>query len=143
MRSLNVLALNSGSSSLKFGLYRVDSTGAEKLLDERFSTADPLHAMAQVSNAIAASGLPPPDAIGHRIVHGGPALRQHCRIDDAVLLQLLAAAAFAPLHAPAALALNRLAQAQFPGVPQVACLELALDSLENEQIARHAWGLLA
>ena len=67
--------------------------------------------------------MPPPDAIGHRIVHGGPALRQHCRIDDAVLRQLHAAAAFAPLHAPAALALIRFAQVHFPGVPQVACFD--------------------
>ncbi len=56
-------------------------------------------------------------------MHGGPALRQHCRIDDAVLRQLQAAAAFAPLHAPAALALIRFAQAHFPGVPQVACFD--------------------
>ncbi|MDP3082327.1 MAG: acetate/propionate family kinase [Rubrivivax sp.] len=123
MDSLNVLALNSGSSSLKFGLYRVDSTGAEKLFGESVSTAEHPDAMTQVTNAIAASRLPPPEAIGHRIVHGGPALRQHCRIDDAVLQQLQAAAAFAPLHAPAALALIRLAQARFPGVPQFACFD--------------------
>ena len=67
--------------------------------------------------------MPTPDAIGHRIVHGGPALRQHCRIDDAVLRQLQAAAAFAPLHTPAALALIRFAQAHFPGMPQVACFD--------------------
>ncbi len=123
MVSLTVLALNSGSSSLKFGLYRVDSTGAEKLFGESVSTADHPDAMTRVASVLAASGTPPPDAIGHRIVHGGPALRQHCRIDDAVLRQLQAAAAFAPLHAPAALALIRYAQAHFPGVPQVACFD--------------------
>ncbi len=91
MSALNILALNSGSSSLKFGLYRVDSAGAEKLLGETVSTiptvstADHPDAMARVASVLAASGMPPPDAIGHRIVHGGPALRQHCRIDDAVL----------------------------------------------------------
>ena len=123
MGSLNVLALNSGSSSLKFGTYRVDSTGAEKLVGDSVSTDEHPDAMTHVASVLAASGMPPPDAIGHRIVHGGPALRQHCRIDDAVLRQLQAAAAFAPLHAPAALALIRYAQAQFPGVPQVACLD--------------------
>jgi acetate kinase len=40
-----------------------------------------------------------------------------------VLQQLHAAAAFAPLHAPAALALIRFAQVHFPGVPQVACFD--------------------
>ena len=121
--SLTVLALNSGSSSLKFGLYRVDSNGAEKLFGESVSTADDPDAMARVVGVLAASGMPPPNVVGHRIVHGGPALRQHCRIDDAVLRQLQEAAAFAPLHTPAALALIRFAQRQFPGVPQVACFD--------------------
>ena len=123
MRSLSVLALNSGSSSLKFGLYRVDSTGAEKLFGQSVATAEHPDAMTQVVSVLAASGMPPPDVIGHRIVHGGPLLRQHCRIDDAVLRRLKAAAAFAPLHAPAALAIIRFAQQQFPGVPQVACFD--------------------
>jgi len=133
--ALNILALNSGSSSLKFGVYRVDVAGAEKLFGETFSTvstlstlstgptADPPDAMTRVASVLAASGMPAPDAIGHRIVHGGPALRQHCRIDDAVLRQLQAAAAFAPLHTPAALALIRSTQARFPGIAQVACFD--------------------
>ena len=123
VRALNILALNSGSSSLKFGFYRVDSAGAEPLLAETVATADEPDAMNRVASVLAASGLPPPDAIGHRIVHGGPALRQHCRIDAAVLRQLQAAAAFAPLHTPAALALIRFTQQHFPGVPQVACFD--------------------
>ena len=123
---MNILALNSGSSSLKFGLYRVDSTSAEKLFGETLhtvSTADHPDAMTRVASALAASGMPPPDAIGHRVVHGGPALRQHGRIDDEVLRQLQSAAAFAPLHTPAALALIRFTQAHFPGIPQVACFD--------------------
>ena len=123
MGSLNILALNSGSSSLKFGLYRIDPAGAEKLLGETVSTAEHPEAINRVASVLATSGMPPPDAIGHRIVHGGPALRQHRRIDDAVLRQLQAAAAFAPLHAPEALALIRFAQGHFPGIPQVACFD--------------------
>lgn len=123
MSALSILALNSGSSSLKFGLYRVDSARAEKLLGETVSTAEHPDAMTRVASAIATSGMPPPDAIGHRIVHGGPTLRQHCRIDDGVLQQLQAAASFAPLHTPAALALIRFSQTHFPGIPQVACFD--------------------
>ncbi len=119
----HVLALNSGSSSLKFGLYRVDAVGAEKLFAQTLSTADPQEAITRVASVLGGSDTPPPDAIGHRIVHGGPTLRQHCRIDDAVLLQLQAAAAFAPLHTPAALKLIHFAQARIPGIPQVACLD--------------------
>jgi acetate kinase len=123
MGSLNVLALNSGSSSLKFGLYRVDSAGAEKVFGDSVATAEHPDSISRVISVLAAAGVAAPDAIGHRIVHGGPALRQHCRIDDAVLRQLQAAAAFAPLHTPAALALIRFAQGHFPGAPQVACLD--------------------
>lgn len=118
-----VLALNSGSSTLKFGVYHVDSNGVETLLDESVPTVGHADAMAPVASVLSTTGMPPPDAIGHRIVHGGPALRQHCRIDDEVLRQLQSAAAFAPLHAPAALALIRDAHAHFPGVAQVACLD--------------------
>ena len=131
MGSLIVLALNSGSSSLKFGSYRVDPTGAGKLFGESVSTAGQPDAMTRVASVLAASGMPPPDAIGHRIVHGGPALRQHGRIDAAVLCQLKAAAAFAPL--PAAAGPGALIS---DGAPR--CQVLVLAAQENKQIARHA-----
>ena len=67
--------------------------------------------------------LPAPEAVAHRIVHGGPALREHCVINDEVLAQIEAAAPFAPLHTPAALALIRQAQQRYPGLPQVACFD--------------------
>jgi len=120
---MNILALNSGSSSLKFGLYRVDAGGARRLLGETVAAAEPAGAMTRVADVLARSGMLRPDAIGHRIVHGGPALRQHGLIDDQVLRQLQSATAFAPLHTPAALALVGWAQQQFPALPQVACLD--------------------
>jgi acetate kinase len=123
MSAQHILALNSGSSSLKLGVYRVDSARVEELFAETVKTEGEADASTPVARVLAASGVPRPDAIGHRIVHGGPALRQHCRIDDAVLRHLQAAAAFAPLHTPPALALIRFAQAHFPGVAQVACFD--------------------
>ena len=81
--------------------------------------------MTHLASVLAASGMPPPDAIGHRIVHGGPARRQHCE-DSTVPRLLKAAAAFAPLHTPAALAPIRLAHAHCPDVPQVACFDTRL-----------------
>ena len=65
----------------------------------------------------------PPSAIG--VVHGGLGLRQHCRIDAAVLRQLESAVAFAPLHVPAALSVIHFAQEHFPGLPQMACFDTA------------------
>ena len=58
MGPLNVLALNSGSSSLKFGFYRVDSTGAERLFGQSVAMAANADAITQVASALAASGLP-------------------------------------------------------------------------------------
>ena len=122
----HVLALNVGSSSLKFGFYRVDASGT-RMLDSGSEEAvgGPQAALAGITQQIEAKGHPAPAAVGHRIVHGGPHCRQHTLIDTGVMQQLQAATAFAPLHVPPALALVRAAQARFPGVAQVACLDTA------------------
>ena len=143
-----ILALNSGSSSLKFGLYRVGASRTETLLsgeaesigggDGKFHAQDSRgkallsetaaipgqrEAIARVGKLLADAKSPVPSAIGHRIVHGGPMLRAHCLIDDLVLQQLEAATAFAPLHMPSALSVIRFAGAHFPGLSQVACFD--------------------
>ncbi|MES2683570.1 MAG: acetate kinase [Pseudomonadota bacterium] len=117
-----ILTLNSGSSSLKFGLHRVDGAGLETLLADSVSPSQQ-DAIPQISKALAAAKLPAPQAIGHRIVHGGAALRQHRLIDADVMQQLEAATPFAPLHTPAALALIRSAQQHWPSLRQVACFD--------------------
>jgi len=144
----NVLALNSGSSSLKFGLYRVGSSQCETLLSgeaqsigsetgnfsaqdshknvllsEPASLPSQRDAIVRIARFLAGAKMPAPAAIGHRIVHGGPRLRQHCLIDVAVVRELEAAAGFAPLHAPSALSVIRFAQEHFPALPQVACFD--------------------
>ncbi len=119
----HVLALNSGSSSFKFGLFRVASDLCETLCAETVASADPADAMARVASALARPGVPAPDVVGHRVVHGGPTLRKHGLIDAALLHQLDAAVAFAPLHTPAALALISWAGGHFRGIPQVACFD--------------------
>jgi acetate kinase len=129
MAALNVLALNAGSSSLKFGLYRVGASRTQALLrgedDSIGGEAGTREAVARVAARLAGLGLPPPEAIGHRIVHGGPKLRRHCLIDDPVVRQLEGAAAFAPLHTPAALEIIRYARKHFPGLAQAACFDTA------------------
>lgn len=120
---LCVLALNSGSSSLKFGLYRVGTSNTETLLSETISLPDIHEAIAHIATRLADTKLPAPGAIGHRIVHGGPQLRRHCIIDGEVLAQLDAATAFAPLHIPPALSVIRFAREHFPRLPQVACFD--------------------
>jgi acetate kinase len=143
-----VLALNSGSSSLKFGLYRVTASGADTLFtgaaesigepSGQFQVRDshgntlthdtaPIvsqqDAVIRIGTLFERAQTPAPTAIGHRVVHGGPKLRQHCLIDAKVSQQLENAAAFAPLHTPAAISVIRFAQEHFPGLPQVACFD--------------------
>ena len=118
-----VLALNSGSSSFKFGLYRVEASRTDPLLSDTIPASNAEEAVAGVLKLLAGSKVPTPTAIGHRLVHGGPALRKHCLIDASVMQQLEAAVAFAPLHMPKALSFIRIAQERFPGVPQVACFD--------------------
>lgn len=150
---MNVLALNSGSSSLKFGLYDVRPAALEVLVSgeaeaigqpsgrfcaedaqrrviasEEGLIVDQSAALVRVAALLATLGCGPPDAIGHRIVHGGPKLRCHCRIDESVLRELIAAMPFAPLHMPPALAGIRFAEEHFPGVAQVACFDTTFHS---------------
>ncbi len=127
---LHVLALNSGSSTLKFGLYRVDDAGAICLLDaaEPNAVGDSAgdqagDAVERIAKQLIRSGLPPPQTVAHRVVHGGPLLRQHARITPELLRTLTTAAAFAPLHTPATLALIARAAQHFPGLPQTACFD--------------------
>lgn len=148
--TLNVLALNSGSSSLKFGFYKVDASAIETRLagaaeglgasDGRFHAldshgaemvrecgpiADQGDAIHRIGKLLSSSNLPTPDVIGHRVVHGGPDLRAHCLIDASVVRRLDAASVFAPLHGLAALEVLRFAQARFPDTPQAACFDTA------------------
>lgn len=146
-----VLALNSGSSSLKFGVYDVarsavsavisgeaewrGDTGIIRANDGAGSPVSlPQNNVATQDEAVAAVSalLDQADfsvqAVGHRVVHGGPDCRRHCVIDDSVMLQLQSAAEFAPLHVPPALSIIRYAKSHFRGVPQVACLDTAFHS---------------
>lgn len=121
----HVLALNTGSSSLKYGLYRVDGDRCEALLTGQTdgpADADPL---AAIVDALSKQSLPSPDAIGHRIVHGGPNVRKHARIDTAMMKHLDEARAFAPLHVPPAVEIVKRCTERFPDLPQVACFDTA------------------
>lgn len=111
-----VLTLNGGSSSVKYGLYAVGDAVVE------LSTGEVEHADVDAT-VFAEIGGGQPDAIGHRIVHGGIDLFAPVRIDAGVLARLQAATAFAPLHGPASLRMIALAQARYPGVPQIACFD--------------------
>jgi acetate kinase len=156
-----ILALNSGSSSLKFGIYRPGATDEQPLLTGsadgigrdngslhiRSSDGKPLvqrdcvhESQSDALNALAAAIREHTDrapvAVGHRVVHGGPNLCRHQIITPQVLDQLRAATHFAPLHVPQALSLIAKAQSLFPSAAQFACFDDAFHQTIPE-IASH------
>lgn len=159
-----VLALNSGSSSLKLGLYSFQKGNVDKLAwaeaeeigstsgrvwlrgsgdlakDERRSFVSAGVAAEYLIEALRKTYLPLPLAVGHRIVHGGPRLREHQRITPEVLAQLTEAVSFAPLHQPPALDVVRRAMGAFPNVPHIACFDTAFHRTMPEHAARLPFG---
>jgi acetate kinase len=95
--------------------------------------SDAAKAVAEKLSKLKLSGLV---GIGHRVVHGGPSLTAHQRITPEVLKTLEAAAHFAPLHLPAAIALIRECEKLYAGVPQFACFDTAFHTTMPEAAAR-------
>lgn len=134
-----VLTLNAGSSSLKFAAFegapprralsgQVGGIGPQARLivgGEARDLGPTDHAAAtRLAIGIAGEGGRP-DAIGHRVVHGGPSGDGPTMIDDARLDELEGLAALAPLHQPHNLAAIRAAREAFPEGVQVACFDTA------------------
>jgi acetate kinase len=151
------LALNAGSSSLKFriaepgdpGLFK----GAAQQLGQPGASLEirdaaggvvhsgncaGLHDAAQIILKFAQEQTYRPSAIGHRIVHGGPHILTHCVIDKSVREALEQASKLAPLHNPPALDVLGLAQRDFPDVPHMACLDTAFHAHLPPVAARFA-----
>ena len=116
-----ILALNCGSSSLKYAVFEGERRAGGGTV-ERIGVAGGHATHAEAVHATLEK-LPRPAAVGHRLVHGGPDLLEPVRIDAGVLRKLREAEPFAPLHLPAAiLAIEAVAQ-RAPGIPQVACFD--------------------
>lgn len=147
-----ILVINAGSSSLKFQLFDVadgaprrrirgqldgigvsprlrasDGKGAVLIDRDEFPTR-----ILDLETAIAATREwfgtlegADIDAVGHRVVHGGPDFDRPVLIDGDVLARLERYVPLAPLHQPNNLAPIRLAAAISPNVPQVACFDTA------------------
>lgn len=123
---MRVLTVNPGSSSLKVSLLDADDT----LLAERSGAG---HEMGPV-----AAGVPKPDAIGVRFVHGGPDFTEPVPIDAAVTERLHELAGLAPLHQPASLRALSEITAALPGVPAVACFDTAFHATIPDAAATYA-----
>ena len=148
MDSLPVLVLNSGSSSIKFSVYEavdgernrlfegaVDGIGTDlgkfwirdaagkKLVDQTPALPTRAVAFALVADALHSGEFPAPAAIGHRMVSGGPTVRENQRITPELIDEMESYTAFAPLHTPIAVYIMREALRLFPGVPNFVCLD--------------------
>ena len=149
----SVLTINSGSSSLRFALFKLGESLSQILIgkfdriglsDAKLSFTDVLanksdERRIDAPNHVACvpllgellektSGVSGASAIGHRVVHGGPRYRDPVRIDGAVLEELRRISPFAPNHLPSAIALMEVLAAKVPQVPQIACFDTAFHS---------------
>ncbi|MFP5276439.1 MAG: acetate/propionate family kinase [Acidobacteriota bacterium] len=147
MSSLPVLVLNSGSSSIKFSVYEagigapqklfegaVDGIGTDlgkfwikddgkKLVDETPALPNRAVAFKMVADALNSGRFPRPQAIGHRIVCGGPNVQENQRITPQLIDEIESHTALAPLHTPIAVYIMREALKLFPGIPNFAVLD--------------------
>ena len=96
------------------------------LADQEFEVAEGRLDEAQMASAIhEMEGI---EAVGHRVVHGGPRYTRSVRIDAEVIRYLVTITDLAPLHLPAALAGIAAARELLPRTPGVACLDTAFHS---------------
>ncbi|MCB1834622.1 MAG: acetate kinase, partial [Geminicoccaceae bacterium] len=149
-RRAAILAVNAGSSSLKFQIFdieggeprrrirgQMDGIGVNPHLTVRRADGEVL--VDRVFDPSEVTGLPDAIAtieawlktlddvhlvgIGHRVVHGGPHHDRPVRIDGKVLEELRVYQDLAPLHQPNNLAPIRLAMDLVPDIPQIACFD--------------------
>lgn len=120
---MSVLVLNAGSSSLKVSLVDEDGiSSGEREFQAAGGRIDETQLAAVVRTM---QGI---EAIGHRIVHGGPRYITSVRIDAEVIRYLVTITDLAPLHIPGALAGIAAARELLPRVPAVACFDTAFHS---------------
>lgn len=124
-----VLAVNSGSSSLKLSLCRPDGLALVQRVERigRPEAADDHRAaLLRVLELWQDEGvLDHLAAVGHRVVHGGELFSGPVRITPTVSAQLHSLSTLAPLHNPIALRCIEAISSYRPRLPQVACFDTA------------------
>lgn len=159
-----VLAVNAGSSSLKFALFEASAERVLTLhvrgqfegiggaphfvalsadgavLEEQHWSSDahenPLSVVLSfVEGHLGGDAL---RAVGHRVVHGGRQFARPALVTDHVMGALDGLSALAPLHQPHTLSAIRAVAAVRPGLPQVACFDTAFHHSMPEVAARLA-----
>ena len=157
-----ILALNAGSSSLKFALFEIGASldmtakGEIENLDSapHFVAHDPGGARLAESWGSPCSFAETLDglfkfvdghlgeaslcAVGHRVVHGGAAHGAPERVTPALLTALDALVPLDPLHLPHNIAPMRAVGASRPGLAQIACFDTAFHKSMPREAAHFA-----
>ncbi len=148
-----ILAINAGSSSVKFQIFdlaaagdprrlvkgqmdgigtqprlRAASRDGSSLIDKSYTPreiADVAAAIATIGNWLQEMQAFTLAAVGHRVVHGGPQYDRPVVVDRAVLASLQRYVSLAPLHQPNNLAPIQTLLARRPELVQVACFDTA------------------
>lgn len=161
---MNILVINSGSSSVKYQLIdmsteRVLTRGmverigeAESRLVHRWRDSgeqwqetvrdlalaghrEAFQLIGSVMQETGAITAAGPGAIGHRVVHGGERFREPALIDADVVAAIRDMSPLAPLHNPPNLAGIEVCLEQFPELPQVAVFDTAF----HQSMPAHAY----
>ena len=126
------LALNSGSSSLKYGVYELGSE-ERRIMAGTIETTDHAAAIEETFIALGSIAIA---GVGHRIVHGGAEETGPVLVDDALVARLEGVTELAPLHVPPALAVLAAARSRHPDLPHVACFDTAFHATLPEVARR-------
>ena len=114
-----LLVVNAGSTSLKL-----------RVVDEK-EEAEEVSSLGEVSTDEL-------DAVVHRVVHGGPRLREPVLIDDEIRREILALELLAPLHNAPALRAIAEAEEAFPDLPHVAVFDTGFHETIPEEASVYA-----
>src|SRR5687767_1801928 len=97
---MNILTVNTGSSSVRLAAFALDGETLTELVSARYEVSD-AEPQILLKEFIQTHGLPEIGVAAHRVVHGGMNLTASCLIDQKVEQEIESLAALAPLHNPA------------------------------------------
>lgn len=135
--AFHVLTINAGSSSVKFAVFDT-SANRQLFKSEVQRAASTEDAIGKIPDFLNTQGIAAPDAVGHRVAHGGAKFRDACVIDPDTVKSIEECVPLAPLHNPSALAGIRVAGEAWPSVPQVAVFDTAFHKAIPERATTYA-----
>ena len=130
---MRVLCFDAGSSSLKYGVFEADDNGERELLAESLDVGT---AVKDVFAKLDGKGIAP-EAVGHRIVFGGPHADPVVAQPE-VLRELRGYVPIDPLHLPLQLRIVEEVAKLAPALPQVLCFDTAFHRRMPEVAQRFA-----